>query len=294
MYDPPTASAAEITAGYSTNDFEYIELLNVGATSVDLSNLAFTVGVTFNFGTNNPALLTLSPGGRIVVAGNVNAFLSRYGNNPGVKLAGPFGGSLANEGEPIKLLTANQGIIADFTYGTIEPWPVDAHGGTGYSLVLNNPAPNLNSAYYNDGTNWRSSGTLNGTPGQSNGTTFLGSPSGDTDGDGLSDYFEYATGSNMSSAASRSLPVAGVAPYTVGGVTSNYLRFQYRRNLSADGVHYTVQSSPDLTTWSSDPSAVVYVGTQNNGDGTATVTYRAAAPMGPAVPKLFLRLSVAP
>ena len=98
----------------------------------------------------------------------------------------------------------------------------------------------------------------------------------------------------MGSAASRNLPVAGVAAYTVGGVTSNYLKFDYQRNLSAEGVNYTVQSSTDLTTWASDPSAVVYVGTHNNGDGTATVTYRAAVPMGPAVPKLFLRLSVAP
>src|SRR6185369_7867827 len=144
---------------------------------------------------------------------NINAFLLRYGNIPGIKLAGPFSGSLANEGDPITLVAANEAIIADFAYENIEPWPVDAHGGTGYSLVLNNPAPNLTSAYYNNGANWRSSGTYNGTPGQSNGTAFLGSPGGDTDADGLSDYFEYATGSNMGSAASRNLPVAGVAAY---------------------------------------------------------------------------------
>jgi hypothetical protein len=294
MYDPPNASAAEISAGYSTNDFEYIELLNVGASSIDLTDVTFTTGVSFDFGSNNPALLTLSPGGRIVVAANLNAFLLRYGNNPAVRVASSFSGSLANEGEPITLVAANQAIIAEFTYGNIEPWPVDAHGGTGYSLVLNNPAPNLTSVYYNNGANWRSSGTFNGTPGQSNGTTFLGSPSGDTDGDGLSDYFEYATGSNMGSPGSFNLPVAGVAAYTVDDVTSNYLKFDYRRNLSADGVNYTVQSSADLTTWSSDSSAVVYVGTHNNGDGTATVTYRAAAPMSAGQPKMFLRLSVAP
>jgi hypothetical protein len=88
--------------------------------------------------------------------------------------------------------------------------------------------------------------------------------------------------------------VAGVGVYTVDEVTSNYLKFEYRRNLSVDGVNYTVESSTDLTNWSSDPSAVVYVGTHNNGDGTATVTYRAAAPISAEQPKMFLRLSVAP
>ena len=294
MYDPPAATAAEVTAGYSTNDFEYIELLNVGATAVDLTNVAFTDGVLFNFGTANPTLLTVPVGGRVVLAGDANAFALRYGSNPAVKVTGPFSGNLSNGGELVTLVGASAAVIANFTFGTAEPWPVDAHGGTGYSLVLNNPAPSLGSAYYNDGANWRSSGTLNGTPGLANSTPFTGSPTGDTDGDGVKDFFEYATGSNMNSATSRNLPVTSVAPFTVAAVTQNYLKLDYRRNLAADGVHYSVQYCSDLATWVSDPASVTYVGTHNNGDGTATVTWRTTQPADAAHPRMFLRLSVSP
>ena len=293
MYHPADATLAETTAGYGSNDFEYLELLNVGVTDVDLSNVALTNGVLFNFGTSNPTLLTLPPGGSIIVAGNVNAFLLRYGNNPAVRVAGAYAGNLSNSGEQVIVTGATGATIAQFTYGTAEPWPADADG-VGYSLVLNNPAPSLGSAYYNDGTHWRSSGLVKGTPGLANSTPFTGSPTGDTDGDGVSDFFEYATGSNMGSAASRNVPVTSVAPFTVGNVTQNYLKLDYRRNLAADGVQYTVRYSTDLSNWVSDASAVTYVGTHNNGDGTATVTCRTTQPADAAHPRMFLKLSVTP
>ena len=146
----------------------------------------------------------------------------------------------------------------------------------------------------NDGTHWRSSALLTGSPGLANSTPFTGSPTGDTDGDGISDFFEYATGSNMGSAASRNVPVTTVAPFTVAAGTQNFLKIDYRRNLSADGVQYTVLYSTDLTNWVSDTNAVTYVGTHNNGDGTATVTYRSTQPADAAHPRMFLRLSVTP
>ena len=294
MYHPTDATVGETAAGYGPNDFEYLELLNVSATNVDLSNCAFTNGITFNFGTSNPALLTVPPGGRVIVVGNLNAYPMRYGTDPSVKIAGTFTGSLSNGGELITLLGATGATIANFTYGTTEPWPADADG-IGFSLVLNNPTtPGIDSAYYNNGANWRSSGTLNGTPGLANSTPFTGSPSGDTDGDGVSDFFEYGTGSNQSNPASRNMPVTTVAPFTVGVTTQNYLKFDFRRNLSADGVHYVVLYSTDLATWASDASAVTYIGTHNNGDGTATVTYRTTQPADAAHPRMFLRLSVTP
>ena len=290
MYSPTVASAAEIAAGYSTNDFEYIELLNVSAGNVDLSNIAFTEGVLFNFGTNNPALLTVPPGGRVVVVGGTNAFLARYGNNPAVKVAGAFTGSFSNGGEQITLVGATGATIAQFTYGDIEPWPVDADGA-GYSLVLNNPAAGVN---YNNGASWRSSAQAGGTPGLASGASFTGQANGDTDGDGIKDFFEYGTGSNLNSAASRSLPIVTIAPFTLISGTDNYLRMDYRRNLAADGVNFTVQYSESLGTWANDASAVTYVGTHNNGDGTATVTWRSTQPVSAAHPKMFMQLMVSP
>ena len=48
MYHPTDATPAETAAGYGPNDFEYLELLNVSATNVDLSNCAFTDGILFD------------------------------------------------------------------------------------------------------------------------------------------------------------------------------------------------------------------------------------------------------
>ena len=39
---------------------------------------------------------------------------------------------------------------------------------------------------------------------------------------------------------------------------------------------------------------VTYVGTHNNGDGTATVTWRSTQPADAAHQRMFLRLSVTP
>ena len=290
MYNPAAASAAEIAAGYTTNDFEYIELLNVSPNNVDLTNASFSEGVLFEFGASNPSLLTVPPGGRVVVVGGTNAFLARYGNNPAVKIAGAFTGSLANAGERITLLGAAGGIIAQFTYGDTDPWPIDADG-PGYSLVLNNPAA---GGDYNNGANWRSSAQLGGTPGLASGAPFSGQMNGDTDGDGISDFFEYATGSNMTSAESKSLPTITIAPFALIIGTDSYLKMDFRRNLSADGVNFSVLYSENLSAWANDASAVTYVGTHNNGDGTATVTWRSTLPVSAGRPNMFLRLSVGP
>ena len=303
MYNPINATNAEMAAGYSTNDFEYIELLNVSTNNVDLSNVAFTGGVLFNFGTANPILLTVPPGGRVVVVGYSNAFLSRYGNNPAVKIAGAFSGSFSNGGEQITLVGATGATIAQFSYGDTEPWPVDAHGGVynnaappqliggGYSLVLNNPAAGID---YNNGANWRSSAQVGGTPGLANGSAFAGQANGDTDGDGVKDFFEYATGSNLNNPTSLNLPVVTVAPFSLLIGTDTYLRIDYLRNLAADGVNYTVQLSENLASWASDTSTVTYVSTHNNGDGTATVTFRSTLPISSVLPQCFLRLLVSP
>ena len=101
-------------------------------------------------------------------------------------------------------------------------------------------------------------------------------------------------GSDPARPESAFAPQVDIAPFTVGGNPGDYLRFQYRRNLAADGCHYTVLLSEDSQTWSGGAEAVTYVGTVHNGDGTATVTYRSTQPYAPARTKVFMRLRVAP
>ena len=50
MYHPADPSAAEINAGFNDDDFfEYIELKNVGPTTLDLHDVRLTKGVDFDF-----------------------------------------------------------------------------------------------------------------------------------------------------------------------------------------------------------------------------------------------------
>ncbi len=287
-YNPLPAAGAEITAGYGDNDFEYVELTNVGAGNVDLTGCNFTVGINFDFDIADPGTLTLAPGQRILVVANLAAATMRYGAMPGVKVVGPFGGSLSNNGETVTLVDINNAAIASVTYGTTEPWPVGANT-LGYSLVLNNP---VSGATYG-ATAWRTSAQPGGTPGAPAGAAFSGSPAGDTDGDGYSDYLEWALGNPQNSPGTTNRPGASLQTFTVATVTSPYLTFSYRRNDAADGVNYTVQLSNNLTSWASDASAVVYVATVANGDGTSTVIYRAAQPFNAATPQ-YMRLRVAP
>jgi hypothetical protein len=288
LYNPTAASPSEITAGYGDNDFEYIELLNVGVGNVDLTGCNLTGGVNFDFDVADPGTLTLAPGQRILVVGNVAAFHMRYGALPGVKVAGAFGGSLSNTGETFNLVDAGNNVIGSVAYSNLAPWPIDA-GTLGFSLVLNNPAPNaLYTAPY-----WRVGAQIGGTPGALPGPAFSGNPNGDTDGDGYSDYLEFALGNPQGVPTTTNRPSATVQSHIVNSVAGNYLTFSFRRNNAADGVNYFVELSTNLTSWASDSSVVTYVGTTNNGDGTSTITYRATNAFNPAVPQ-FMRLRVAP
>ena len=281
----PAPGSAEYNAGYtSSNDFEYVELLNVSAGDVDLTGVSISGGITFSFASTPPGLLVLAPGARILVVGNLTPFLMRYGSGLTGKIAGSYTGHLGNSGDTIVLLAAGGQTIASVSYLPTDPWPVAA-GTLGYSLVLNNPAPG--AAYA--AANWRASAQPGGTPGAAAGPAFSGNPNGDTDRDGQSDFLEYALGSSATSSASVNRPVCSLQSFTVAGHADNYLTLSYRRNNAADGVNYFVEYSENLTTWT---NATTWVSTTQNTDGTSTVLSRANVPQG--VGRQFLRLRVTP
>jgi hypothetical protein len=288
-YQPVGPSTAEAAAGFSSaNDFEYLELLNISSQNVDLSAVVVSYAVDFSFVNADPTTLTLPPGGRVILVENKAAFQFRYGISPTVKIAGAFAGNLGNGGELLTIRGLNNSLIAQFTWGDVEPWPVAADGD-GYSLVLNNPAANPSYAL---GTSWRSSAQIGGAPGAADSTPYTGSLTADTDGDGMTDYLEYACGSNAANPSSVYPPSVAIGTFLVGGEYRQHLRFQYRRSLTAEGCTYTVLLSEDAVDWKGDASAVTYVGTANNGDGTATVTYRSTQSVDPAHPNVFMRLKV--
>ncbi len=158
MYHP----AAPASGTNDNDDFEFIELKNVGARSLNLLGVRFTNGLDFTFTATN-AITNLGPGQYLVLARNTAAFLSRY---PGVtNLAGQYSGSLDNGGERLYLEGALKEPILDFKYS--DAW-YPATDGNGFSLVIRNE----NAPFYSwtNPASWRASAALGGSPGRADPT----------------------------------------------------------------------------------------------------------------------------
>jgi hypothetical protein len=136
------------------DDFEYIELQNTGAASIDLTAVRFTDGITFTFPTVN-----LGAGQYVLVVKNQPAFESRYGT--GKNIAGTFTtGVLSDDGEHLQLEYYGGQALQSFTYK--DGWYPQTDGD-GYSLTVCDPAQAL--ALWDSKDGWRSSHLVGGSPG---------------------------------------------------------------------------------------------------------------------------------
>lgn len=292
MYNPSTPTGAEITAGYNDdNMFEYLEVMNIGSSSVDMSGVSFSNSFLFTWPTMDANLRVLPPGGRALVVGHAAAFNFRYAPGPGVKVVGVMDGNLSNQGERV-VVTGPGGTIKDFTYDDNAPWPTEPDSG-GYSLVLNNPAANPD---HNLPINWRASFQVNGTPGEAAGAAGPGPASAllDDDGDGASNLLEYASGTSSSDGASQHWPVTGTMSYTPPmGAPEDYLTFSYTRGRASDGYTYEPEASTALTGWQPLSGTFTLVSQTINPDGSYTITWRSNTPMSGMVDRLFLRVAAA-
>ena len=158
-YHPYDPSEEEAAAGYGDDDdFEFVELVNLGDEWIDLTGVAFTVGITFDFITEG-SLTGLLPGEYVVLVRDFDAFSARYGVVDNV--AGEYSGGLGNSGETITLVDVFGETIQEFTYDDFADagWPERADGD-GSSLEVIDPHGD-----YNDPDNWRPSNELFGSPG---------------------------------------------------------------------------------------------------------------------------------
>ncbi|MGC3959140.1 MAG: lamin tail domain-containing protein [Verrucomicrobiota bacterium] len=157
MYHPPMPPAGNTN---EADNFEFIELTNVGLPPRNLQGARLSGGIDFNF----PSLI-LTNGQSVVVVKNLAAFQSRYGTAPLV--AGVYTNNLANGGDHLVLTGPLGEPIHDFTYS--DSWYPTTDGG-GFSLVIVAASAPLDS--WNLKTSWRPSAALFGSPG----TTDLSPP----------------------------------------------------------------------------------------------------------------------
>jgi len=140
--------------GMDDRSFEFIELKNVGTSSIDLSGCRFCEGISFSF----PLATVLNSDEFIVLASNQLNFYNRYKFTP----FGEYEGFLDNAGEKITLINFVGDTIFSIRYNDRAPWPIAADG-KGYSLVPDalNPVGDQNNPAH-----WRTSFNINGSPGK--------------------------------------------------------------------------------------------------------------------------------
>ena len=174
-YHPADPTPDELLAlpGLDDNDFEYLELMNIGPGAVDLSQATFTDGIIYTF----PSNTQLAAGSYLVLAHHAVAFVLRYGT--GEPVFDTFTGNLDNKSERLRLQDAVGENILTFSYE--DDWQPATDGG-GRALVIIDPAVDVQA--YAASNSWRSSGKIDGSPGWDD------SDLADLDGDGMADSWE--------------------------------------------------------------------------------------------------------
>jgi hypothetical protein len=151
MYNP---LPPPVGSQYLSDDFEYLEVKNIGTTPLNLQRYRIRGGLDYEFPN-----VSLNAGQVGVIVANTAAFQSRYGS--GGLILGQYTNRLGNEGDHLVLEGSMQEPILDFDYK--DGWyPVT--DGLGFSLVIaNENAPATN---WGIKQGWRASGTVSGSPSQ--------------------------------------------------------------------------------------------------------------------------------
>lgn len=155
-YHPAPPNAAESDQGITDgDDFEFVEIANMGPVPVAMRGVRFTVGIRYTF--DGSSVPQLAPGQRLVIVRDLAAFQQRYGRD--ILVAGAYTGSLDNGGETLRMVDAYGTIIEEIRYGDSGDWPYQADGN-GSSLERLSLDSDPNKAF-----SWAPSSSLHGSPG---------------------------------------------------------------------------------------------------------------------------------
>lgn len=154
MYNAPDELTGDMTPG---KRFEFIEIKNVGSTTVDISAFEIKGDINYTF----PTTTTIAPNAHIVVANDLTEFANKYPTFSGT-LHGPYRENLSNSGGTVRLVDPGYLEVTAVEFNDKAPWPIGADG-LGFSLVPVNPNSNPNPS---DAGNWRSSTNNGGSPGE--------------------------------------------------------------------------------------------------------------------------------
>ncbi|MCF7975126.1 MAG: CotH kinase family protein [Phycisphaerae bacterium] len=158
MYHAPEADPSSGELPVDAEDFEYIVLMNVGDTILDLSGVSIASGVSFGF--RDSLVQSLAPEASVLVVKDQAAFESRYGTGLTHLIAGQYQGKLSNSGEMLRVYDSTEGMVAAFQYE--DGWYAETDG-QGDALILRFPEV-LNPNAWNTKAAWQPGSSLMWTP----------------------------------------------------------------------------------------------------------------------------------
>ena len=140
-YAPDTSAVFPVS-----NDLEFIEITNTGNEAVNMTGIYFSgTGFVYKFNLSR----MVDPGQSIILAGNSEVFMAKYGFYP----FGQFTRSLSNTGENLVMADGFGNVIDNVQYSDLPPWPdVNANG---LFLELIDLSSDNNIA-----SNWKASGSV--------------------------------------------------------------------------------------------------------------------------------------
>lgn len=278
-YHPGDPTASELLAmpGVTDDDFEWIELVNTGATTLDLAGAAFTEGIDYTFSSG----ATLAAGQRVILVKNLPAFTLRYGS--GLSVLGPYGGHLNNAGERLQITDVSGENILDFSWN--DNWYPPSDGGS-RTLVIRDTGMAFNA--FGEPGSWGIGSSDHGSPGVPDPSYLLhfegwryglfdkieradpmiGMIDSDPDGDGRSNWAEYCFGSNP-----RVRDQIDVQDVTAESGGLPYFAQSFKRRRNAFDIDWSLRSSDDMLTWVEDGS-ILHGSPQSLGSELEKITLR--------------------
>ncbi|HUF62331.1 MAG TPA: lamin tail domain-containing protein [Verrucomicrobiales bacterium] len=246
-YHPSSVSPTEASAGFvSQNDFEFLELTNIGDATLDLSFLRPGSGFQLDF--TQMADPLLPPGETVYLVQNPDAFHFRYADRGPLRVAGPFleGTALSNDGERLVLRTGEGAVIADVRYTDADPWP-SAADGEGPSLEIVDPRLEPLADRYSP-ANWRPSAAAGGSVGTTLSDPIAqwlaaqggAGPLDDPDGDGQTQLAAFAFGLDLDPSAPSAVLKAG---------DDGRLVLTFTQRTATGSVAVAAQWTHDLQSW---------------------------------------------
>jgi hypothetical protein len=265
------------------NDYEYVELKNVGATALQLAGVKFVQGIDFTFNT-----LSLGAGAECR-CGQGPRESSALATDRHLSSPAPYVGNLDNSGEDMALQLPPPFDANVLTFHFSDTWYASTDG-LGAALYVSNPL--VKASLWGDRETWLASelgGSPNGILARSDNYTGWSALHGavtvtaDNDRDGVPALVEFGLGMNPENPnggnGKAGAPIAIRGPQ--GRVALYFLVPQNAAATQGLGMLealYTVEASNDLATWS--PIASKSFTTSWSGAGSITL----GTPSGSFIP----------